>query len=80
VADHHELFTEAPSRVVVCTTRRNELISRAAAAGVGFRVLGSTGGDRLVVEGLVDLPVAAATERWRGRLPALLDEQAPAMS
>jgi hypothetical protein len=47
---------------------------------VGFRVLGSTGGDRLVVEGLVDLPVAAATERWRGRLPALLDEQAPAMS
>ena len=40
-ADHHELFTEAPSRVVVCTTRRTELISRAAEAGVGFRVLGA---------------------------------------
>jgi len=50
VADHHELFTEAPSRVVVCTTRRNELISRAAEAGVAFRVLGTAGGDRLVVE------------------------------
>jgi phosphoribosylformylglycinamidine synthase II len=77
VADHHELFTEAPSRVVVCTTRRIELISRAAEAGVGFRVLGTTGGDRLVVEGLVDLGVAEATASWRGRLPSLLDEVAP---
>ncbi len=37
VADHHELFTEAPSRVVVCTTRRADLVARAAEAGVGFR-------------------------------------------
>jgi phosphoribosylformylglycinamidine synthase II len=78
VADHHELFTEAPSRVVVCTTHRNELISRAAEAGVGFRVLGHAGGDRVVVEGLVDLSVAEATEAWRTRLPSLLDELAPA--
>ncbi len=78
VADHHELFTEAPSRVVVCTTRRNELVARAAEAGVGFRVLGTTGGDRIVVEGLVDLGVAEATESWRTRLPSLLDELAPA--
>jgi phosphoribosylformylglycinamidine synthase len=80
VADHHELFSEAPSRVVVCTTRRNELISRAAGAGVGFRVLGTAGGDRVVVEGLVDLSVAEVTGRWRGRLPALLDELAPAVA
>ena len=78
VADHHELFTEAPSRVVVCTNRRNELVARAAEAGIGFRVLGATGGDRIVVEGLVDLGVAEATESWRTRLPALLDELAPA--
>ena len=26
IADHHELFTEAPSRVVVCTTRTAELV------------------------------------------------------
>jgi phosphoribosylformylglycinamidine synthase subunit PurL len=77
VSDHHELFTEAPSRVVVCTTRRAELISRAAEAGVGFRVLGRTGGDRVVVEGLVDLSVSEATESWRNRLPVLLDELAP---
>ncbi|HZM57455.1 MAG TPA: hypothetical protein VFC03_20770, partial [Acidimicrobiales bacterium] len=78
VVDHHELFTEAPSRVVVCTTTRAELVSRAAEAGVGFRVLGTTGGDRIVVDGLVDLGVSEATESWRSRLPSLLDELAPA--
>jgi phosphoribosylformylglycinamidine synthase len=77
VADHHELFTEAPSRVVVCTTRRNELVSRAAEAGVAFRVLGVTGGRRVVVEGLVDLGVDEVTAAWAERLPALLDEVAP---
>jgi phosphoribosylformylglycinamidine (FGAM) synthase-like enzyme len=77
VADHHELFTEAPSRVVVCTTRRNELISRAAEAGVAFRVLGTAGGDRLVMEGLVDLDVAEVTAAWRDCLPSRLDEVAP---
>ena len=78
VADHHELFTEAPSRVVVCTRDRAALISRAAGAGVAFRVLGEAGGDRLVVEGLFDVSVAEATEAWRARLPALLDELVPA--
>jgi phosphoribosylformylglycinamidine synthase subunit PurL len=78
VADHHELFTEAPSRVVVCTHDRAALISRAAGVGVAFRVLGEAGGDRLVVEGLFDVSVAEATEAWRGRLPALLDELVPA--
>ncbi len=78
VADHHELFTEAPSRVVVCTGDRAALISRAAGAGVAFRVLGEAGGDRLVVEGLYDVSVAEATEAWRDRLPALLDELVPA--
>jgi phosphoribosylformylglycinamidine synthase subunit PurL len=80
IADHHELFTEAPSRVVVCTTRHTELIARAAGAGVGFRVLGSTGGDRVVVDGLFDLGVAEATAAWRDRLPSLLDELAPVTS
>ncbi len=80
VLDHHELFTEAPSRVVVCTTRRNEVVSRAAEAGVGFRVLGQAGGDRIVVEGLVDLAVSEAIKAWRRRLPDLLDELAPAVA
>jgi phosphoribosylformylglycinamidine synthase subunit PurL len=80
VVDHHDLFTEAPSRVVVCTARRNEVVSRAAEAGVGFRVLGQAGGDRIVVEGLVDVAVSEATEAWRRRLPVLLDDLAPAVT
>jgi phosphoribosylformylglycinamidine synthase len=77
VADHHELFTETPSRVVVCTTRRADLVARANEAGIGFRVLGSTGGDRVVIDGLVDVSVADAVAAWRDKLPALLDELAP---
>jgi phosphoribosylformylglycinamidine synthase subunit PurL len=80
VADHHELFTEAPSRVLVCTTRAAELVSRAADAGVGFRVIGTTGGNRIVVDGLFDVGVEEATIAWRDRLPALLDRFAPAAS
>lgn len=77
IADHHELFTEAPSRVLMCTTRPADLVSRAADAGVGFRVIGATGGDRIVVDGLCDVGVGNATSVWRDRLPALLDELAP---
>ncbi len=77
VADHHELFTEAPSRVVICTTRSHELTARAAEAGVAFRVLGTAGGERIVIEDLVDLDLAEAVRSWRGRLPDLLDALAP---
>ncbi len=77
VADHHELFTEAPSRVVVCTTRSHELTSRAAEAGVAFRVLGAAGGDRISIGDLVDLDLEEAVRSWRGRLPDLLDDRAP---
>ena len=77
VADHQELFTEAPSRVVVCTTDVTALVSRAADAGVRFRVLGTAGGDRITISDLVDVSVADAVEAWRGRLPALLDEFTP---
>jgi phosphoribosylformylglycinamidine synthase II len=77
VADHVALFVESPSRVVVCTTDAEGLSSAATSAGLGSRVLGVAGGDRIVVDGLVDLGVTEATEAWRGRLPALLDELAP---
>ena len=78
IRDHRALFAEAPSRVVVCTDRPDELIARAADAQLGAWVLGSAGGDRLVVDGLVDVSLDEATTAWRDRLPALLDELAPA--
>ncbi len=79
VADHHALFTEAPSRVVLCTPSVPEVASLATDAGVRFEVLGSAGGDRIVVDGLVDLPVEKAASVWRSRLPNLLDHVAPAV-
>ncbi len=78
ITGHHQLFSEAPSRVVVATNRPKFLTQRAESAGVRARILGTAGGDRLVVEGLVDLDLAATTASWRNRLPQLLDELAPA--
>ena len=36
-------------------------------------MLGAAGGDRIVVEGLVDLDLAEASSTWRSRLPDALD-------
>ena len=75
VADHRGLFAEAPSRVVACVAadQVDEVLARAEAAGVPVRPLGSAGGDRLVVEGLVDVALEDATATWRDRLPDALD-------
>jgi hypothetical protein len=67
-----------PSRVVVGTSRPEELVAAASAAGLGSWVLGSVGGDRVVIDGLVDVSLSDATAAWRDRLPSLLDELAPA--
>jgi len=45
---------------------------RAAAAGVAAVTVGDAGGDRLTVEGQVDVPLADAVAAWKGRLPELL--------
>jgi hypothetical protein len=42
------------------------------ARGVAHSRIGVAGGDRLVVQGLLDLPLAAATTAWREQLPAAL--------
>jgi phosphoribosylformylglycinamidine synthase II len=72
--DHGELFTELPSRVVVATTRVEELVERADGAGVPVTVLGRCGGDRLRLFGLVDVAVEEMRGAWCGSLPAALGE------
>ncbi|HEX2273313.1 MAG TPA: phosphoribosylformylglycinamidine synthase subunit PurL [Acidimicrobiales bacterium] len=76
VAGHAELFSEAPSRVVVCVApdRVDAVTARAAEAGVGVTHLGTAGGDRLVVEGLVEVSLAEARDAWQRALPAALGE------
>jgi len=70
-----ELFAEAPGRVVLCVAPEHvESVSDTAeSGGVPVADLGVAGGDRAVVEGLVDLSLDEATAAWRDRLPAALD-------
>ncbi|HEX3623055.1 MAG TPA: AIR synthase-related protein, partial [Acidimicrobiales bacterium] len=72
---HPNLFSEAPSRVVVCVaaSKVDEVQRRAAGAGVPVIPLGAAGGDRLVVSGLVDVELAAATAAFMGALPGQLE-------
>ena len=71
------LFGEHPSRVLVATSQPEEVLAAAAEAGVDAHQLGTAGGDRLVVGGLIDLPVAELRAAWRNRLPDLLDGDVP---
>ncbi|HEY8527389.1 MAG TPA: phosphoribosylformylglycinamidine synthase subunit PurL [Acidimicrobiales bacterium] len=72
--DHRWLFGESPSVFVLAVDPAavGEVQRRQGAAGVDGRVIGEAGGDRLTVEGMVDLPLEAAVSAWRGRLPDLL--------
>ncbi len=76
VADHRELFSESPGRVVLCSVRPDQVCERAEHAGVPARVIGTAGGARLVVGGLLNLSVAELTESWRRALPDALGERA----
>jgi phosphoribosylformylglycinamidine synthase len=69
VAGHAELFSESPSRVVLCTADPGPIAARARSAGVEIAELGFAGGDRLVIEGLVDLALADVILAWRSNLP-----------
>jgi phosphoribosylformylglycinamidine synthase len=71
VADHLALFSESPSRVVMCVEATNvaAVTSRAIAAGVPVTELGRAHGERLLIEGLVDASLADATSAWRDALP-----------
>jgi phosphoribosylformylglycinamidine synthase subunit PurL len=71
VDGHAQLFSEAPSRVVVCATPDDveEILRRAADAGIPASLLGGSGGDRLVVNGLLDLSLDEARSRWRSAVP-----------
>jgi len=68
VDGHVELWAETPSRVVVCTARPELVAERASGARIPAVELGRSGGQRLVVDGLMDLDLPTAVEAWRGPL------------
>ena len=74
IADHRALFAEGPSRVVVAVAPEvlANVVAMAEHAGVPVARLGLATGDRIVVKGLLDVDLAAATRAWRDRLPDAL--------
>ncbi|HEV7863057.1 MAG TPA: hypothetical protein VGR20_10170, partial [Acidimicrobiia bacterium] len=67
-------FSESANRVVVAVdeARIDDILGRAAAAGVPAAAIGTTGGDRLVWTGAFDVTQAEAETAWRDALPSAL--------
>jgi phosphoribosylformylglycinamidine synthase II len=76
VEDHARLFCENSGRVVMTVSADGLQVVKAAAAAAQVAVteLGTVGGDRLIVEGLVDLAVSDLASVWRNRLPDALGQ------
>jgi phosphoribosylformylglycinamidine synthase subunit PurL len=72
------LLSESPSRglVAVEPALAGEVEALAARAGVPAGRLGGTGGDRLVVEGVLDLGLDVLGERYEGAIHRALGEDA----
>jgi phosphoribosylformylglycinamidine synthase len=72
------LASESASRVLLATPPEaaQELEALAAAAGVPATRLGTTGGDHLVIPGLLDLPLSRLRDAYEGALPHALGEPA----
>ena len=72
-------FSESANRVVLSVdeARVDEILGRAAAAGVPAAVIGTAGGDRLVWTGAFDVALADAETAWRDALPVALAAESP---
>ncbi len=68
------LFSESAARALVTVPlpQRAAFVAMAEALGVPVTELGRTGGDRLVVDGQLDLGLDELREAWTGTLPAAL--------
>jgi phosphoribosylformylglycinamidine synthase subunit PurL len=71
-----QLFSESPGRVVVSVPSRHvrAFAQLCADAEVPLTDIGTVGGERLTIRGLVDLPLEAVTAAFVAGLPAVLGE------
>ena len=69
-----DLFAEGAPAVLLCVADADvdAVVAAATDGGVAAVELGRAGGERFVVDGLVDLPVATVAGAWRDRLPDAL--------
>jgi phosphoribosylformylglycinamidine synthase len=69
-----DVFVESPSRVIISvpSTNLREVHRRHIEAGVDGSLLGEAGGDRLIVEGQIDVPLDDAIAAWRDHIPDAL--------
>jgi len=74
-AGHTELFGEGPSRVLLSVPPANlaSVARMAEEASIPLKALGTAGGDRLIVEGLLDISIVEAEAAWKGALPAAFE-------
>jgi phosphoribosylformylglycinamidine synthase len=72
------LAGESPSRALLAAAPEaaEELAGLAGGAGVPAARVGATGGDRLVVPGVLDLPLGRLRDAYEGALPRALGEPA----
>lgn len=69
------LFCENQTRVVISAQEASETELKAMARerGVDLMKIGTVGGDLLVIEGLIEIPVEKLREAWEGAIPRLMD-------
>ena len=68
------LFGEGPSRILVSVRpeRRATVEARLAAASVPWELLGTVGGQRLVIGDVIDVAVSDLEETWEQTLPEIM--------
>ncbi|HET8788957.1 MAG TPA: hypothetical protein VFO47_09435, partial [Actinomycetes bacterium] len=72
------LVSESATRVLLAAPPEaaEELEAAAIQAGIPSTRLGATGGDRLIVPGVLDLPLSRVRDAYEGALPRALGEPA----
>jgi phosphoribosylformylglycinamidine synthase II len=74
ISSHRELFSEAPSRIVVAVSPESmgQVIESAEYWGLDVERLGLATGSDLFIKGLVEIPLAGAKRAWKDRIPEAL--------